>query len=42
MSYYIKTETHITLVTLYSKSDQGDINSDEWRRILRDDEDALS
>lgn len=34
--YYVKTETRITLVTLYSKSDQGDIEDDTLRRILQD------
>jgi mRNA-degrading endonuclease RelE of RelBE toxin-antitoxin system len=32
--YYVKIETHITLVTLYSKSDQGDVEDDVLRRIL--------
>ena len=34
--YYVKTETHITLVTMYSKSDQGDIEDDTLRRILQE------
>lgn len=33
--YYVKTETNITLVTLYSKSDQGDVDDDTLRRILQ-------
>ena len=36
--YYVKTETHITMVTLYSKSDQGDVEDDVLRRILQDHE----
>jgi len=32
--YYLKTDTHCTLVTLYSKSDQGDIEANELNRIL--------
>ncbi len=36
MIYYVKTETHITLVTLYSKSDQGDVSQNDLRRIIRE------
>lgn len=36
--YYVKTATHITMVTLYSKSDQGDVEEDVLRRILQDHE----
>ncbi|MGC1306294.1 MAG: type II toxin-antitoxin system RelE/ParE family toxin [Phormidesmis sp.] len=32
--YYLKTSTQITLVTLYSKSDQGDISADRINSIL--------
>ena len=34
--YYLKTETHCTLVTIYSKSDQGDIEVDELDKLLRE------
>jgi mRNA-degrading endonuclease RelE of RelBE toxin-antitoxin system len=34
--YYLKTETHCTLVTIYSKSDQGDIEADELNKLLRE------
>ncbi len=32
--YYLKTSTKIILVTIYSKSDQGDITADTINRIL--------
>lgn len=32
--YYVKTETQILLVTLYSKSDKPDITADEVREII--------
>ena len=32
--YYLKTTTSCTLVTIYSKSDQGDITPDELARLL--------
>lgn len=32
--YYLKTETQILLVTLYSKSDQADIAADEVKEII--------
>lgn len=32
--YYLKTDTQILLVTLYSKSDQADITADEVREII--------
>ncbi|HAS50878.1 MAG TPA: addiction module antitoxin [Gammaproteobacteria bacterium] len=32
--YYLKTHEKIILVTIYSKSDQGDIDPDVIRRIL--------
>lgn len=31
--YYLKTDTHCTLVTIYSKSDQGDIEADELNKL---------
>ena len=34
MLYYIKTEDRVILVTLYSKSDQGDITADVVCRII--------
>ena len=32
--YYVKTSSSTVLVTLYSKSDQSDVESDEVRRII--------
>ena len=32
--YYLKTSTKIILVTIYSKSDQGDIKADTINRIV--------
>lgn len=32
--YYLKTSTQIILVTLYSKSDQGDISADTINKIV--------
>jgi mRNA-degrading endonuclease RelE of RelBE toxin-antitoxin system len=32
--YYLKTETQIVLVTMYSKSDRSDIAATEIRDIL--------
>jgi len=32
--YYLKTEKKCTLVTVYSKSDQGDISADELKQLL--------
>ena len=34
--YYLRTATHTTLVTVYSKSDQSDVESSELQRIIRD------
>jgi mRNA-degrading endonuclease RelE of RelBE toxin-antitoxin system len=34
--YYLKTDTHCTLVTIYSKSDQGDISTEKLERLMRD------
>jgi len=36
--YYIQTETHITLVTLYSKLDQSDVSSEKIRQIVENNE----
>lgn len=32
--YYLKTDTQILLVTLYSKSDQAEITANEVREII--------
>ncbi|MDJ0702467.1 MAG: type II toxin-antitoxin system RelE/ParE family toxin [Leptolyngbyaceae cyanobacterium MO_188.B28] len=32
--YYLKTSTQIILVTIYSKSDQGDVSADTINRIV--------
>ncbi len=32
--YYLKTETDVILITLYSKLDQSDISAEQIRRIL--------
>ena len=34
--YYLKTDTKCILITLYSKSDQGDITASELSRLLAD------
>ena len=34
--YYLKTDTKCFLITLYSKSDQGDITASELNRLLTD------
>jgi mRNA-degrading endonuclease RelE of RelBE toxin-antitoxin system len=34
--YYLETSTSITLVTIYSKLDQGDISPQQIRRILQE------
>ncbi len=34
--YYLRTKTKCILVTLYSKSDQGDISLDELKHLLSD------
>ena len=36
--YYLKTKTKCILVTIYSKSDQGDIASDELKHLLSENE----
>jgi mRNA-degrading endonuclease RelE of RelBE toxin-antitoxin system len=32
--YYLKTDTQIVLITVYSKSDQGDISVETIHRII--------
>ncbi len=32
--YYVQTEEHITMLAMYSKSDQADIGAETLRRIL--------
>lgn len=34
--YHLRTPTRLVLVTIYSKLDQGDISSEQIRRILRE------
>jgi mRNA-degrading endonuclease RelE of RelBE toxin-antitoxin system len=34
--YYLKTETDVVLVTIYSKLDQSDISAEQVRQILRE------
>ncbi len=34
--YYLKTDTNIILVTIYSKSEQEDISAEEIQKILAD------
>ncbi len=34
--YYLKTTTQIILVTIYSKSEQGDITAEQIHRILKE------
>lgn len=40
--YYLKTETQILLVTMYSKSDRSDITTTEIREILNRAEEQLT
>jgi mRNA-degrading endonuclease RelE of RelBE toxin-antitoxin system len=40
--YYLKTETQILLVTMYSKSDRSDIATTEIREILNRAEEQLT
>jgi mRNA-degrading endonuclease RelE of RelBE toxin-antitoxin system len=40
--YYLKTETQILLVTMYSKSDHSDITTTEIREILNRAEEQLT
>lgn len=32
--YYLKTSTDVTLITIYSKLEQGDVNTEKIRRII--------
>jgi len=34
MIYYVKTQTSVILITVYSKTEQGDVSSDTIRRII--------
>ncbi|ALF52524.1 addiction module antitoxin [Nostoc piscinale CENA21] len=34
--YYVKTDTNIILITIYSKSEQKDISAEEIKQILAD------
>lgn len=34
--YYVKTETKVILITIYSKTEQGDISPEQIRRILKE------
>ena len=34
--YYVKAVDRVILVTIYSKSDQGDVSSEDIRRIISD------
>lgn len=34
--YYLKTESEIILITIYSKSEQSDINVSEIKRIIKE------
>ena len=36
MIYYLKTRESVVLITIYSKTEQGDISSDTIRRIISD------
>ena len=40
--YYLRTQTQVILVTLYSKSEQSDISPTEVRRIIREFEETAS
>lgn len=37
MIYYLKSENNIILLTIYSKSDQSDIQANDIRRIISED-----
>jgi len=39
--YYLKTETHCILVTLYSKSDQGDISVSDLNHVMTEIEKTI-
>ena len=34
--YHLETRSHVVLVTIYSKLDQGDISPEQIRRVLRE------
>jgi hypothetical protein len=36
MIYYLKTPKTVLLITLYSKTEQGDISAEQIRRIIRE------
>ncbi len=36
--YYLKTDTELVLVTIYSKTEQSDIGAEDVLRIIREDE----
>lgn len=36
--YYVKNEENVILITIYSKSEQSDISSDQIRKILKNHE----
>jgi mRNA-degrading endonuclease RelE of RelBE toxin-antitoxin system len=38
--YYLQTSSNVTLITLYSKSEQSDISAAEVRRIIREFEES--
>ena len=39
--YYLRTQTDVILVTIYSKLEQSDISAEQIRRILREHEEKL-
>jgi len=36
--YYLKTDTDVLLVTIYSKSEQSDVDADELVKIIREED----
>ena len=34
MIYYLKTREYVVLITIYSKTEQGDVSSNTIRRII--------
>ena len=34
MIYYLQTASEMVLITIYSKSDQGDVSAEQIRRII--------
>lgn len=36
--YYLKTETNVTLITIYSKTEQSNVTPDQIQRILKNHE----